>query len=299
MGHGHAHGGVSAAGKNKKNLAIVLGLTLTYLIAEVIGGLWFNSLALLADAGHMLTDGMVLALARLADCFAEKPATPERTYGYYRFEILAALTNAVVLIGISLYILYEAYERFINPPEVESVGMLVVAGIGLVINLFGMWLLYGSSKESLNMKGAYFEVLSDMLTSIGVIVAGIIMLTTGCYYADPLISAGIGLFILPRTWALLKESVGVLLEGTPTDVNLENLRESLTKIEGVAGIHDLHVWSLTSGVNAMSVHAVLMSDDQHDAVMKRVHDFVTKNFKISHVTVQTECEGYAEHETHL
>ncbi len=149
------------------------------------------------------------------------------------------------------------------------------------------------------MKGAYFEVLSDMLTSIGVIIAGIIMLTTGWYYADPLISAGIGLFILPRTWTLLKESVGVLLEGTPTDVNLENLRESLTKIEGVAGIHDLHVWSLTSGVNAMSVHAVLMSDDQHDAVMKRVHDFVTKNFKISHVTVQTECEGYAEHETHL
>jgi cobalt-zinc-cadmium efflux system protein len=299
MGHGHSHGGQSAAGKNKKNLAIVLGLTTAYLVAEVVGGLWTGSLALLADAGHMLTDVAGLALALLAIWFAEKPATPERTYGYYRFEILAALTNAVVLIGISLYILYEAYERFKNPPEVQSAGMLVIAAIGLVINIIGMFILRAGSQESLNMKGAYFEVLSDMLTSIGVIIAGIIMLTTGWYYADPLISAGIGLFILPRTWALLKESVGVLLEGTPTDVNLENLRESLTKIEGVAGIHDLHVWSLTSGVNAMSVHAVLMSDDQHDAVMKRVHDFVTKNFKISHVTVQTECEGYAEHETHL
>jgi cobalt-zinc-cadmium efflux system protein len=299
MGHGHAQGGQSAAGKNKKNLAIVLGLTSLYLAAEIVGGLWTGSLALLADAGHMLTDVAGLALALLAIWFAEKPATPERTYGYYRFEILAALTNAVVLIGISLYILYEAYERFKNPPEVQSAGMLVIAAIGLVINIVGMFILRSGSKESLNMKGAYFEVLSDMLTSIGVIIAGIIMLTTGWYYADPLISAGIGLFILPRTWALLKESVGVLLEGTPTDVNLENLRESLTKIEGVAGIHDLHVWSLTSGVNAMSVHTVLTNDDQHDAVMKRIHDFVTKNFKISHVTVQTECEGYAEHETHL
>lgn len=299
MGQGHARGGQSAAGKNKKNLAIVLGLTTAYLIAEIVGGLWTGSLALLADAGHMLTDVAGLALALLAIWFAEKPATPERTYGYYRFEILAALTNAVVLIGISLYILYEAYERFKNPPEVESAAMLGIAAIGLVINIVGMFILRAGSKESLNMKGAYFEVLSDMLTSIGVIIAGIIMLTTGWYYADPLISAGIGLFILPRTWALLKESVGVLLEGTPTDVNLENLRDSLTKIEGVAGIHDLHVWSLTSGVNAMSVHAVLMSDDQHDAVMTRVHDFVTKNFKISHVTVQTECDGYAEHETHL
>ena len=149
------------------------------------------------------------------------------------------------------------------------------------------------------MKGAYFEVLSDALTSIGVIIAGIIMLTTGWYYADPIISAGIGLFILPRTWSLLKDAVGVLIEGTPADVDLPKLRDSLGKIEGVTGIHDLHVWSLTSGVNAMSVHAVLTDDNQHDAVMKRVHKFVTENFKISHVTVQTECQGYAEHETHL
>jgi len=296
MGHAHVQ---SAGSKNKKNLAIVLGLTTTYLLAEVVGGLWTGSLALLADAGHMLTDVFGLALALFAIRFAERKATPVKTYGYYRVEILAALTNAVILIGISFYILYEAYERFKNPPEVESKGMLIVAGIGLVINLVGMYILRAGSSESLNMKGAYFEVLSDMLTSIGVIIAGVIMLTTGWYYADPLISAGIGLFILPRTWALMKESVSVLLEGTPADVNIESLRQAVEKIDGVADVHDLHVWSLTSGVNAMSVHTVLTNDNEHDAVMKRVHDFVAKNFKISHITVQTECRGFAEHETHL
>lgn len=300
MGHAHAHGGgQSAAGKNKKNLAIVTGLTAAYLVAEVIGGLWTGSLALLADAGHMLTDVAGLALALLAIGFAEKPATPERTYGYYRFEILAALTNAVVLIGISLYILYEAYERFKNPPEVQSARMIVIAGVGLVINLVGMRILRAGSKESLNMKGAYFKVLSDMLTSIGVIVAGIIMLATGWYYADPLISAGIGLFILPRTWTLLKDAVGVLLEGTPSDVNIAALRESLEKIEGVADVHDLHVWSLTSGMNAMSVHTVLAERAEHDDVLARVNEHCTKEFKINHVTVQTERGDFAKHETHL
>lgn len=298
MGQGHGHE-ISAAGKNKKNLAIVFGLTAFYLIVEVVGGFWTGSLALLADAGHMLTDVAGVGLALLAIWFAEKPASPERTYGYYRVEILAALTNAVVLILISIYILYEAYQRFKNPPEVESLGMLGVAAIGLVVNLIGMYILRAGSTESLNMKGAYFEVLSDMLTSIGVIIAGIIMLTTGWYYADPLISAGIGLFILPRTWSLLKDAVGVLIEGTPSDVNIATLRESLGKVEGVAGIHDLHIWSLTSGVNAMSVHAVLADGAEHDDVLARVHDFVPKNFKISHVTVQTERGDFAEHETHL
>lgn len=298
MGDSHGHV-TSAAGKNKKSLAIVFGLTTFYLIVEVIGGLWTGSLALLADAGHMLTDIAGVGLALLAIWFAEKPATPERTYGYYRVEILAALTNAVVLILISLYILYEAYERFKNPPEVQSAVMLGVAAIGLVINIIGIYILRSGSKESLNMKGAYFEVLSDMLTSIGVIIAGIIMLTTGWYYADPIISAGIGLFILPRTWVLLKDAVGVLIEGTPADVDLPKLRESLTKIEGVAGIHDLHVWSLTSGVNAMSVHAVLADGAEHDNVLTRVHEHCTEEFKISHVTVQTERGDFAEHETHL
>jgi cation diffusion facilitator family transporter len=296
MGHGHSH---TPAGKNKKRLAIVLALTTAYLIAEVVGGLLTHSLALLADAGHMLTDVAGLGLALMAIQFAERPATPERTYGFYRVEILAALTNGVVLIGISIYILYEAYQRFRNPQEVQSGAMLGVALVGLVINIVGIYLLRAASEESLNMKGAYFEVMSDMLTSIGVIAAAIIMLTSGWYYADPLISAGIGLFILPRTWLLLRDAVGVLLEGTPTDVNLATLREAIGNVNGVAEIHDLHVWSLTSGVNAMSVHTVLADHGLHDEVLAAVQKKVTSEFKIAHATVQVECKGCAAYETHL
>lgn len=296
MGQGHAQ---SAGSKNKKNLMIVFGFTTSYLLAEVVGGLWFNSLALLADAGHMLTDVFGLALALFAIWFGEKQATAEKSYGYYRIEILAALTNAVVLIGISLYILYEAYQRFKNPPEVESGGMLIVAVFGLIVNIAGMFILRAGSKESLNMKGAYFEVLSDMLTSVGVIIAAIIMLTTGWYYADPLVSAGIGLFILPRTWILLKEAVGVLLEGTPADVDVSALRDAVKTVAGVGDVHDLHVWSLTSGVNAMSCHVVLSDGAKYEEVLTRVHEQCADAYKISHVTVQVEPPNFAEHETHL
>ncbi len=296
MGKGHSH---SAAGANKKRLALVFGLTLAYLIAEVVGGLVTGSLALLADAGHMLTDVAGLGLALLAIKFAERPATPERTYGYYRGEILAALTNAVLLIGISIYILFEAYERFRNPPAIESKGMLVVASIGLVINIVGMVILRKGSPESLNMKGAYFEVVSDMLTSIGVLVAGVVMLTTGWYYADPIISAGIGLFILPRTWMLLREAVGILLEGTPSNVNLTAVREAAGAVPGVTEVHDLHVWTLTSGVNAMSAHVVIADASRHDQTLSALHDVITKTFPIAHVTVQIERAGWRECEAHL
>ena len=296
MGHNHSH---TPAGKNKRRLAVVLALTTFYLVAEVVGGLVTGSLALLADAGHMLTDVAGLGLALLAIWFAERPATPERTYGFYRVEILAALANAIVLIGISLYVLFEAYERFRNPPEVQSTVMLAVAGIGLVINIVGIRILRAGSKESLNMKGAYFEVLSDMLTSIGVVIASLIMLTTGWYYADPLISAGIGLFILPRTWMLLKDAVGVLLEGTPSDVNLAELREAIGSVAGVAGVHDLHVWSLTSGVNALSVHVVRADGALHDEVLVAVQKRMTTDFKIAHATVQVEGSECAAFETHL
>jgi len=296
MGHGHSH---TPAGKNKKRLVIVLALTSAYLVAEVVGGFLTGSLALLADAGHMLTDVAGLALALMAIQFAERPATPERTYGFYRVEILAALINAVVLIGISGFILYEAYHRFRNPQQVQSGAMLGVATVGLIVNLIGIRLLRSASEESLNMKGAYYEVLSDMLTSIGVIVAAIVMLTTGWYYADPIISAGIGLFILPRTWMLLKDAVAVLLEGTPSDVNVASLRESIAGVHGVASVHDLHVWSLTSGVNAMSVHAVLADHALHDEVLAAVQKKVASEFKIAHATVQVECQGCAAYETHL
>ena len=296
MSHGTK---LTAAGKNKKRLSVVLGLTTSYLVAEVVGGLLTGSLALLADAGHMLTDVAGLALALIAIRFAESPATPERTYGYYRVEILAALTNAIILIGISFYILYEAYERFRNPPEVQSGAMLAVAAVGLAVNIIGIYLLRSASEESLNMKGAYFEVLSDMLTSIGVIVAAIIMLTTGWYYADPLISAGIGLFILPRTWMLLRDVVGVLLEGTPSDVNLTALREAMTGISGVANVHDLHVWSLTSGVNAMSTHVVMADGATSDKLLERIRQLVTSDFPIAHVTIQTEISPCGDREVHF
>ncbi len=289
----------SAASANKRNLTIVFGLTATYLVAEVVGGLLTGSLALLADAGHMFTDVAGLGLALMAIKFAERPATPARTYGYYRVEILAAFINAVVLIGISIYILFEAYERFQNPPEVESKTMLAVAALGLLVNIAGMVILRKGSQESLNMKGAYFEVLSDMLTSVGVIIAGVIMLTTGWYYADPLISAGIGLFILPRTWVLLREAVGILLEGTPSDVNLPAVREAVARLPGVCEMHDLHVWTLTSGVNAMSAHVVIIDDSLHDILLSAVHDTITSNFRITHVTVQLEREGWKDCEAHL
>ncbi|MFN0120412.1 MAG: cation diffusion facilitator family transporter, partial [Blastocatellia bacterium] len=227
------------------------------------------------------------------------PATPERTYGYYRVEILAAVVNAVVLLGISLFVLYEAWERLRHPPEVQSKAMLLVAVIGLVINIAGILILRQGSQESLNMKGAYFEVLSDMLTSIGVIIAGLVMLFTGWYYAVPLISAGIGLFIFPRTWILLREAVGVLLEGTPADVNLSALRVAIGQVAGVAGVHDLHVWSLTSGVNALSAHAVLADGATHDDVLAALRECVTHEFNIAHATIQVERQGCAEHETHL
>ncbi|UCA58883.1 cation diffusion facilitator family transporter [Chryseobacterium rhizoplanae] len=289
----------SAASRHKKNLLIVLCLSGTYLIAEVIGGIVTNSLALLADAAHMLTDVVGLLLAFIAIKIGEKKADPSRTYGYYRTEILAAVINAVVLLGISIYVLFEAYQRFQNPPEVQSKSMLIVAGIGLLVNVAGMMILRKDSEGSLNMKGAYFEVLSDMLTSVGVMIAGVIMLTTGWYYADPLISAAIGLLIFPRTWRLLKEAINVLLEGTPADVDIHELRKSLEQIRGVKNVHDLHVWSLTSSVNAMSAHIVKDNAVSQNQLLKTLKDTTVENFKINHTTFQIEEEGYEENEVHL
>lgn len=290
---------LSAGSRHKKNLLIVLCLSGTYLIAEVIGGIITNSLALLADAAHMLTDVVGLLLAFIAIKIGEKKADPSRTYGYYRTEILAAVINAVVLLGISIYVLFEAYKRFQNPPEVQSKSMLIVAGIGLLVNIVGMMILRKDSEGSLNMKGAYFEVLSDMLTSVGVMIAGVIMLTTGWYYADPLISAAIGLLIFPRTWRLLKEAINVLLEGTPNDVDIHELRKSLEQTDGVKNVHDLHVWSLTSSVNAMSAHIVKDDKSSQNQLLKTLTDQTTGNFKINHTTFQIEEDGYEENEVHL
>lgn len=283
--------------QNKKRLRIVLMITTAYMIVEVVGGVVTGSLALLADAGHMLTDVGGLALAIVAMTFAERPANPERTYGYYRIEILAAAINAVILLGISGGVLYEAYGRFRDPPRVSSTPMLLVAGIGLVVNVVGVRLLRTDSDASLNVKGAYFEVLSDLLTSAGVIVAGVVMLATGWYYADPLVSVGIGLLIVPRTWRLLSEAVGILLEGTPVSVNLSMLRSCMNALAGVSSVHDLHVWSITSGMYAMSAHVVAAKGARSNVLLDAIRS-VAHEFQIEHVTIQIESEPCGDEKLH-
>lgn len=301
MGLGHSHGGAKPAkgtttGRHRNRLAWALGLTVTYMGAEVIGGLVTGSLALLADAAHMLTDAGGLALAIVAIRFSERPATPQKTYGYLRFEILAALTNAVVLLFVTGYILYEAYSRFQNPPEVVSGPMLAIAAVGLVVNLISMRLLAGGSSESLNVQGAYFEVLSDMLGSLGVIIAAMIIMLTGWRLADPLIGAGIGLFIVPRTWSLLKQATHILLEGTPPEVDLLLLERKLVQIPGVRGVHDLHVWTITSGLDAMSGHITVEKFIDAPRVLLAARSAMKDNFGINHTTIQIEDQALGAEE---
>lgn len=295
MGHNHDHGiakqtGGTASAQHKRRLAYALGLTSCYMAAEIIGGLLTGSLALLADAAHMLTDAAGLGLALLAIGFAAKAATPQKTYGYLRAEILSALANSTVLLVVTGFILYEAYTRFVTPPEVASVPMLVVASIGLVVNLISMRILSGGSSESLNVKGAYFEVLSDMLGSVGVIVAALIIMATGWTVVDPIIAAAIGLFIIPRTWRLLNEALHILLEGVPTDIDLAKLEGALSSIEHVQGVHDLHVWTITSGMNALSVHLRVAAPAQCPLVLQSAREAMKAKFGIDHVTIQIETD---------
>ncbi|MDC4228304.1 MAG: cation diffusion facilitator family transporter (plasmid) [Candidatus Manganitrophus sp.] len=274
----------------RRRMLIVFFMTFGYLIVEVIGGLLTQSLALLADAGHMLTDVGGLAIALFAMWFAERPPTPQKSYGYYRAEILAALVNAVILIFISFYILYEAYRRFIDPPIVLALPMMTVAVVGLIVNLIGMRLLHAGSKESLNLKGAYLEVLSDMLSSVGVIIAALVMLTTGWYLADPIISVGIGLFILPRTWGLLKQAVNILMEATPEHINLEEVGKTMASVEGVKEVHDLHVWTLTSGKYALSAHVTITKLQAWPVIQNMLETLLADRFRIDHTTLQVSAK---------
>lgn len=288
--HSHAQDTGTAAGRHTRALSWTLGLTAGFLLVEVAGALWTRSLALLADAGHMLTDVGGLALALFAIWLASRPPTPERTYGYYRVEILAALGNAIVLLAVSAYILYEASQRFLSPPAVLGGPMLVVALAGLGVNLAGMWLLHKGSGESLNLKGAYLEILSDALGSLGVIAAALIVLTTGWNLADPVIGAAIGLFIIPRTWGLLRQAVNILLEGTPPHVNLGEVETALATVPGVTHVHDLHVWTLTSGKHAMSGHVVVKDLAVGNEILRALHELLHERFGIEHTTIQIESE---------
>lgn len=286
MAHNHSH----ATTSNSKRLAIALGLTLTFLIAEVIGGIVFNSLALLSDAAHMGTDVMALIIAIMAIKIGSRPADLQRTFGYRRFEILAAAVNAAVLILIAFYILYEAWQRFQDPPEVASTGMLIVAGIGLAVNLISMRILSGGKDSSLNMRAAYMEVFADMLGSFGVILAALVIQFTGWWYADPILAVLIGFWVLPRTWKLLGESVNILLEGVPLGFEMKKLHDELVAIPGVREVHDLHVWAVTSGVNSLSAH-LLVENFPTDNSMLSAAQTIAKKYEVQHTNFQIEVEN--------
>jgi cobalt-zinc-cadmium efflux system protein len=290
----HAHPHAPAPGRRRR-LAQVLGLTGLFLVVEAVAGILAGSLALIADAGHMLTDAAGLGFALAAMKFAERPPNPERTYGYHRAEVLAALTNAVVLVGVAGYILLEAWNRLRHPEPVATTAVLAVASGGLLVNLLGAWLLRPGSRESLNVRGAYLEVLADALSSLGVILGAAVILLTGWLWVDPLVAVAIALFVLPRAWGLVREAVGVLLEGTPREVDMATLRQTMERVPGVKTVHDLHVWTLTSGVHALSAHAVLCEGASHREVLEQMRQRVTDGFPISHVTVQLEERCCGEH----
>lgn len=290
MGAGHSHAPASRA--NEKNLKIALVLTGTYMLAEIIGAFITGSLALLSDAAHMFTDVAGLAIALVAIQIGKRPADTARTYGYYRFEILAAALNASILFLVAFYILYEAYQRFQIPREIESMGMLVVAVIGLIVNLIGLRLLQAGSKENLNVKGAYLEAWSDMLGSLGVIIAAITIHFTGWWLVDPIVAVGIGLWVLPRTWLLLKQSVNILLEGVPEGIELAQIEEALQSIPGVSDVHDLHVWAITSGKVSLTAHLLVDAVRQNgDQVVKQASEMLEERFHIAHSTIQIEMEN--------
>jgi len=293
MGAGHQHGGHShghAAGANSRMLAIALALTTTFLVAELVGALVFNSLALLSDAAHMFTDTAALAIALAAVQVGQRPADDFRTFGYRRFEILAAAFNAVLLFAVAGYVLWEGVGRFFDPAEVQSTGMLVVAGIGLVVNLISMRLLSAGKDSSLNVKGAYLEVWADMLGSVGVIAAAVVIVLTGWNWIDPLVAIAIGLWVLPRTWTLLKDTTRILLEGVPRHLTLSEIRTAIAEVPGVAGVHDLHVWSVSSDDASLSVHVELAAGASAESIRVQIAGILRKRFGIEHATVQTEEE---------
>jgi cobalt-zinc-cadmium efflux system protein len=272
-------------------LAIALAITVVFLVVEVIGGLVTDSLALLADAGHMLTDVAALALALVASWLAQKPATPEKSFGYLRAEILAAAFNAAALIVVSLYIFWEAIQRLQDPPEIQSGLMLAVAVAGLAANGASAWVLTrgGGHQHSLNTRGALLHVIGDMLGSVGAILAALIMIATGWYKADPILSAFIGALILWNAYRLLREAVDVLMESTPANVDTAALRQAMEATPGVAGVHDLHVWTVTSGLDAMSSHVEVEPDCHWEELLVSLTIAARDEFGIAHVTLQPEA----------
>ena len=287
MGHDHSH--AHQVEGNERRLYAALGLTTLFMFVEIVGGIVTNSLALLSDAAHMFTDVTALAISLAAVRIGKRAADDSRSYGYQRFEILAAAFNALLLFGVAVYILYEAWRRFIEPPEVQPGGMLAIAVVGLIVNLISMKLLSGGRDESLNVKGAYLEVWSDMLGSAGVIAAALIIRFTGWQWMDPMVAVAIGFWVLPRTWTLLKASTHILLEGTPADVDIAKLRAQIELKPGVTCVHDLHVWTLTTGRHVLTAHIVCNEKATHD-LLKSISEDCRREFGIFHATIQLEDE---------
>ncbi len=274
--------------QNEKVLWIAFALTTTFLIAEALAGFILNSLALLSDAAHMFTDSAALGIALAAVRIAKKPADQYRTYGYHRFEILAATFNTLLLFGVAIYILYEAWQRFQSPVAVQSVGMMVVASLGLVINFISIRLLSAGKDSSLNLKGAYLEVWSDLIGSIGVIVGGIVIYFTGWAWVDTLVAVGIGLWVLPRTWVLLKESLNLLLEGVPLGIDIEEVEKEILSQKGVVSLHDLHLWAITSGKNSLTAHILIDGTVESTTLINAIQSSLSDKFAITHTTLQCE-----------
>jgi cobalt-zinc-cadmium efflux system protein len=301
QGHDHAHSHASsAASAGASRLQIVLALTAAYLLVEVVGAVVTGSLALLADAGHMLIDVTGIVVALLAIRFAARSPSAQKSYGYYRLEILAALANGLLMAGIGAYILYEAVQRFSDPPELPGLGVVVFAAPGLLINAVSIWLLMEAQKSSLNLRGAFLEVLADLGGSAAVLVVGAAIALGGPGIVDPIASLGIGLFILPRTWSLLAEAVHVLLEGVPRNVDMDVVRGHILGVAGVTGMHDLHVWNLTSGMNVMSAHVVVEDGTSTQRVLSDLCECLADHFDIEHPTFQIESpdRSASEHAAH-
>ncbi len=294
MSHDHEHSHAVVTEGNAKKLTFALILTSTFLVIEVIAGFLTQSLALLSDAAHMFTDAAALAIALVAIKIGKLPADNKRTFGYQRFEILAALFNASMLFIVAMYILYEAYQRFSTPAEIQSTGMMIVAIIGLIINLISMRILFSSSQESLNVKGAYLEVLSDAVGSFGVILGAVVIYFTGWMWVDTLIAVLIGFWVLPRTWVLLKQSINILLEGVPEEIDIEKLRNDLLGLKGVESIHQLKVWAITSKNIHLTVHLFAPHADWN-ALYREAMEVLSHEHGITEMTLQIEDDECVTH----
>ena len=272
-----------------KKLRLVLIITISFLIVEVITGIFANSLALIANAIHMFTDVAGIGLALVAINFSSKrSATAHKTYGFYRLEILTALINSTIILIFSFYIIYEAYWRLFEQNEIKGLYVFVIATIGLIVNLIGIKILHRHAKENINVEGAYLEVLKDMYGSCAVIVAALIIISTNLYIVDPIVSIGLSLFILPRTWSLMKRVVNILMEGVPSNISYEQVKNSILEIKGVTGIFDLHLWTITSGFDAMTAHVVISDVSKSQIILNEINSILEKKFNITHNTIQIE-----------